>query len=291
MTEHARSAPSDPSVIDSLAEKAVSAAEEADAEARWRALWRRVLPLERWYFVRDPSPQLRSVTVTANGKRALPVFTDVERAVSFAEDGLGGADQVFASPPSEMLGAAERLETDGVEILLFNPKEAAFGAPPSVVRALAEAVLGEVGVPSASSAAGGRVTAIDRLALNARAHADDAAARNAMWSAVFALEHWFFVPRGEEGDIKPFAVRMEQGAAVLAFTTPERASGYAELRALEHPERLLAIPPVDAVSAFANPESAVKLIHFDTQHGAFFAPVADLAAMYAAATGTQGPPA
>lgn len=275
-----------PAEIDDLARQAVDAPDENEAGQRWGALWRAILPLERWYFVRDASEELRPAAVDVNGQLAIPVFTDVGRATEFAQDGHGGAERVFASPPEEMLGAADQLEGAGIELLVFNPGQVPFGAPPSVVRTLARdfataMTRAQQPVPPAE-------TEIDLLAASARDHVADVPTQAALWQAVFALEHWFFIPRGEGAEMKPYAEQGASGPAIIAFTTPQRASAYAEARGLGETEKLLAIPPATGIGALEQFTAAgIRIVHFDPQHASFFAPVDRLREMYAHATGTQ----
>ncbi|MBI9115964.1 SseB family protein [Sanguibacter suaedae] len=294
-------APTEPAVIDSLARKAVTATEEPESGARWSALWRRVLLLESWYFVRDGSEQLRPAAVKVDDKLAIPVFTDEARATAFAEDGHGGAERVFSSPPREMLSAAEQLSSSGIEVLVFNPQDAPFGAPPQVVRTLAEnldrarrAARGGQGAVGGGGGGGAAdipalagdtlvlddAPTIDALAAAARERPTEAAAQGPLWHAVLSLERWYFVPSGEGDSVKPLAVKTDHGPTVLAFTAPDRAAEFATARGLDNPERLLAVPvgaAVEWLSALG--EAGVELVQFDTQHTAFAAPVTTLPTM------------
>lgn len=277
----------EPAVIDELAAAAVQGGDEPgspESTVRWGALWRVVLPLERWYFVRDDAEALRPGLVSFNGRSAVPVFTDIKRAIAFADAGRGGANKVFASPPAQMLTAVDQMSEAGIELLVFNVEDAPFAAPPAIVGALAKD-LDRLEVQNAAQRANPHLdpaekTTIDHLAANARANPTENAAQAAMWQEVFSLETWFFVPRGEGASLSPYAVTMEQGPAILVFTTPARAAHFATERQLENADQVLGIPvtsAVDALSGFA--ATGVALVHFDPQNGGFTARLEDLRAM------------
>lgn len=282
---------SDPAEIDRLARAAVEAGDASPEEsnARWGALWRVVLGLDRWYFVRDGSEALRPGTVTFNGQPAVPVFTDIQRAIAFADGGRGGANNVFASEPAKMLAAAEQLTTAGVQALAFNIEDAPFGAPPTVVQQLA-ADLAQFEAYTAArrtnqSLAPGEETILDKLAAAARSTPTETAAQASMWREVFSLDNWFFIPRDAE-QFSPYAITMDLGPAILAFTTPARAAHFAQTQGLEHADRVMGIPAHAAAAALADFSSAgVKLVHFDPQNGAFTTRLEDLAVMLANITG------
>lgn len=275
-----------PAEIDDLARRAVEAADETEAGQRWGALWRAILPFERWYFVRDASDELRPAAVDVNGQLAIPVFTDVGRATAFAVDGHGGADRVFASPPEEMLNASDQLEASGIELLIFNLNEVPFGAPPGIVRTLARDFA--AAMTRAQQPMPAPETEIDLLAASARAHVTDVPTQAALWQAVFGLEHWFFIPRGEGAQMKPYAEQTVSGPAIIAFTTPQRAKAYADARDLGETDKLLGIPPVAGIGALEQFTGAgIQIVHFDPQHASFFAPVDKLREMHAHATGTD----
>ena len=275
-----------PGEIDDLARQAVEAADETEAAQRWGALWRAILPFERWYFVRDASDELRPAAVDVNGQLAIPVFTDVGRATAFAVDGHGGADRVFASPPEEMLSAADQLASSGIELLIFNPGDVPFGAPPGIVRTLARDFA--AAMTRAQQPAPPPETEIDLLAVSARERMTDVPTQAALWQAVFALEHWFFIPRGEGAQMKPYAEQTVSGPAIIAFTTPQRAKAYADTRELGETDKLLGIPPVAGIGALEQFTTAgIRIVHFDPQHASFFAPVDKLREMHAHATGTE----
>lgn len=275
-----------PGEVDDLARQAVEAPDEAATSQRWGALWRTILPLERWYFVRDASEDVRPAAVDVNGQLAIPVFTDVGRATEFAQDGHGGAERVFGSPPEEMLGAADQLESAGIELLIFNPGQVPFGAPPGIVRTLARdfaAALTRAQQPPRAPE-----TEIDLLAVSAREHVSDVPTQAALWQAVFALEHWFFIPRGEGAQMKPYAEQSASGPAIIAFTTPQRAKEYADTRQLGDTDKLLGIPTASAIGALEQfTDAGIRIVHFDPQHASFFAPVDRLREMHAHATGTE----
>ncbi|SDB94425.1 hypothetical protein SAMN05216410_1094 [Sanguibacter gelidistatuariae] len=284
---------SDPAVIDELARAAVQVREDAspeESQIQWGALWRVVLDLDRWFFVRDDSEVLRPGMVTFNGKSAVPVFTDIKRAIAFADGGRGGANKVFASPPAQMLTAAGQLTTAGVDLLVFNIEDAPFGAPPEVVQTLASD-LARLNAQNAAQRSNmsldpAEETILDRLAVIARDKPTENAAQSAMWREVFALDNWFFIPRGGAEQFNPYAITMDLGPAILAFSTPARAAHFAQSQNLENADQVLGMPAHAAAAALANFTAAgVKLVHFDPQNGAFTTRLEDLKAMLGYVTG------
>lgn len=289
---------SDPAVIDDLARTAVRVGDGASTEEmniRWGALWRVVLGLNRWFFVRDDSELLRPGTVTFNGQPAVPVFTDIQRAIAFADGGRGGANKVFASPPGALLDAADQLDAAGVALLAFNVEDAPFCAPPSVVASLAKD-LARLNAQTAERRTNPTLdpneeSILDALAANAREKPTENAAQAAMWQEVFALENWFFIPRGSQGGFNPYAITMDLGPAVLAFTTPSRAAHFAQTQGLEGADQVLGVPAHAAAAALGDLAAAgIELVHFDPQNGAFTTRLSDLQMMLGYVTGKPSAP-
>lgn len=288
---------SDPAVIDDLARTAVQVdgASTEEKNIRWGALWRVVLGLNRWFFVRDDSEALRPGTVIFNGQPAVPVFTDMQRAIAFADGGRGGVNRVFASDPKAMLSAADQLNAAGVALLAFNIEDTPFCAPPSVVQTLA----GDLERLNAQTAARrtnptldpNEESILDALAANAREKPTENAAQAAMWQEVFALENWFFIPRPGDDGFNPYAITMDLGPAILAFTTPSRAAHFAQSQGLEGSDQVLGVPSHAAAAALGDFAAAgVKLVHFDPQNGAFTTRLEDLQTMLGYVTGTSTGP-
>ena len=289
---------STPAVIDELARTAVQVGDGASTEemnARWGALWRTVLGLNRWFFVRDGSEAMRPGTVTFNGQPAVPVFTDIQRAIAFADGGRGGANQVFASPPAALLDAADQLATAGVALLAFNVEDAPFCAPPAVVQSLATS-LNRLNAETAGRRSNATLdpkeaSFLDTLAAAAREKPTENAAQAAMWQEVFALENWFFIPSGSQEGFRPYAITMDLGPAVLAFTTPARAAHFAKTQGLEHTDKVLGVPAHAAAAALGDLAAAgIELVHFDPQNGAFTTRLSDLQVMLGYVTGTPARP-
>ena len=289
---------SDPAVIDDLARTAVQVGDGASTEEmniRWGALWRVVLGLNRWFFVRDDSESLRPGTVVFNGQPAVPVFTDIQRAIAFADGGRGGANKVFASPPAALLTAADQLTAAGVALLAFNVEDAPFCAPPEVVQTLAND-LDRLNKQTAMRRTNPGLdpkeeSILDALAANAREKPTENAAQAAMWQEVFALENWFFIPRGAGEGFNPYAITMDLGPAILAFTTPARAAHFAQSQGLEDSDQVLGVPAHAAAAALGDFAAAgVTLVHFDPQNGAFTTRLSDLQTMLGYLTGAPAAP-
>ena len=285
---------SGPADIDELARAAVQVGADASPEAtniRWGALWRAVLGLNRWFFVRDDSEALRPGTVVFNGQPAVPVFTDIQRAIAFADGGRGGANKVFASPPATLLTASDQLTAAGVGLLAFNIEDAPFCAPPAVVQTLAADLARLTAQPTERrtnpTLDPQEASKLDALAAAAREKPTENAAQSAMWREVFALENWFFIPSpGSEG-FTPYAITMDLGPAVLAFTTPSRAAHFAQTLGIDGADQVLGVPAHAAAAALGDFAAAgIKLVHFDPQNGAFTTRLTDLQTMLTYVTGT-----
>lgn len=88
--------------------------------------------------------------------------------------------------------------------------------------------------------------------------------------------------------MKPYAEQTSAGPAIIAFTTPQRASEYAQSLELEETDKLLGIPSAAAIGALEQfTDAGIRIVHFDPQHASFFAPVDRLREMHAHATGTE----
>lgn len=126
------------------------------------------------------------------------------------------------------------------------------------------------------------VAAIDAAAGPSMAAPDDRAAQERLWRAVFALEKWIFIARGTDEEPTPFAASTEQGPAIFAFSTPERAQAAAAGFGIppEETGRLLAVPMPDAAGWVASyAEAGVESMVFDAPAIGAMAPLANLAAM------------
>jgi len=126
------------------------------------------------------------------------------------------------------------------------------------------------------------VAAIDAAAAASMAAPDDRAAQEGLWRAVFALERWIFIARGTEEQPTPFAATTEQGPAIFAFSTPQRAQDAAAGFGIpkEEVDRLLAVPLPDAAGWVASyAEAGVESMVFDVPVIGAMAPLANLAAM------------
>lgn len=266
-------------LIDGLARKARTATDATEKNDQWRELWREVLPLERWYFIKDESETLSPIYLKDGDNIILPAFTSVDRAVEYAKD-FGGAERVYGSAPGGMLSAAAELEKNGVNLIVFNAKDEPFAVTPVTLKTLAEGYVESgqgqiVGVNKQLPE-----SEIDALAYYSRANVDDIKAKSALWIETLLLESWYFVPVGEGAQMRPFAVKGDSGAVVLAFTTPKRAAEYATLRGLGELEAVIQMTPAESIKAFTSEGSAAEAMQFDPQHGSFFTSVKQLPAMF-----------
>lgn len=266
-------------MIDTLARTARSENVEETKNEHWRDLWREVLPLERWFFVKDASEAVTPIYLKDGDNIILPVFTDVDRAMEYSVD-FGGAERVYASAPGGLLSNAHAIEKAGVTLVVFNPKQEPFAVTPSTLKQLAEGFIssGEghiVGVNAQPAAE----HELDELAYRARKHVDDVNAKAQLWLTTMLLPHWFFVPVGEGMDTRPFAVKDDGGARVLAFSSPKRASEFAEMRALGKLDAVIQMTPEEAVNAFTMEGSAAVSIQFDPMHGSYYSSISQLEGM------------
>jgi hypothetical protein len=126
------------------------------------------------------------------------------------------------------------------------------------------------------------VAAIDAAAAPSMAAPEDRAAQERLWRAVFALEKWLFIARGPDEQPTPFAATTEQGPAIFAFSTPERAQAAAAGFGIPSEEagRLLAVPLPDGAGWVASyAEVGVQSLVFDAPVVGAMAPLENLAAM------------
>lgn len=287
--------------IDSLVASAVAAASGDGAGSKesaiaWGALWRTVLELPRWFFVKDGSGTMRPGLVTFNGESAVPAFTDMARAIAFADEGRGGTNAVFASPPRDVLQAAGAMEESGVGLFAFDVQNTPFGAKPSMLSTLLED-LGRLKARTAQTPAGvddtQETTIVDELAASARATPGDAAAQSALWQAALGLQHWYFVPRGPSQT--PLAVSHESGPTVVAFTSAARAAAFAARlpaddsvsdQEREAAPAVVAVP-TDALVGYVDAlvTVGVAMIHVDPSHGAFSVAAPSLRALHERVSG------
>jgi hypothetical protein len=124
---------------------------------------------------------------------------------------------------------------------------------------------------------------IDELAHAARdAGVEDIATQTALWKAVFSLERWFFIPRGDMdamADVQPLAVVVDEQPMLLAFTSPERARQSAITLGLtdEEAAHVLAVPSEGMVeSAEGYSKVGLQGVLFDYGWTGFYAPLGQL---------------
>lgn len=284
--------------INALASAARSDPDKEQQQILWRDLWREVLPLEHWFFIKDDSTEnISPIFLRDDDKVLLPAFTDAARAIAFSEN-FGGAERVYSSAPGSMISSVDELEKSGVSLIVFNPQDEPFAVAPATLKQLADGYINS----GEGQVVGGKIplpeSNIDALAYFSRTNTEDIKAKGALWIETLLLEKWFFVPRGEGDDIQPFAVIGETGPTVLAFTEDHRAAEYAKVRGMGEITAVIAMSPVEAIESFTLAGAAVTSIQFDPQHGSFFSPVAQLGAMHqialevaakrAAAAGDEG---
>ncbi|WP_152970426.1 hypothetical protein [Frigoribacterium sp. RIT-PI-h] len=124
---------------------------------------------------------------------------------------------------------------------------------------------------------------IDELARTAeRRGIDDTDAQADLWDALFALDRWWFIARGELPDVQPLVVDVDGRLMVLASTSPERARQHGLARGLSEEEagRLLALPSSGFVDdAVARERTGVFGVLFDVEGKGPYAPLGALDAM------------
>lgn len=126
------------------------------------------------------------------------------------------------------------------------------------------------------------VAEIDRRSERVRDAGDDFSAMDALWRAVYALDRWFFIARGEDDAPTPFAAQLEKGPMIFAGTTPTRVrdAGIASGLSEEDASKILAVPlpsAVDWAGSFA--AAGVFGIVFDRTETGYFAPLENLVPM------------
>lgn len=268
-----------PQHIDTLANSARTEQDPQRQQELWRDLWREVLPLEHWFFIKDDSGTMTPIFLRDQDQIILPAFTTADRATAFAKD-FGGVENVYSSAPGSMISATAELEKSGVALIVFNPQDEPFAVAPATLQKLSEGYI----TAGEGQVVGGKIpipeSTIDALAYYARANTDDIKAKGSLWIETLLLEKWFFVPRGEGAQVQPFAVIGESGPTVLAFTEARRAAEYAELRGMGELDAVIAMTPEEAIDSFTQAGAAVASIQFDPQHGSFFSPLPQLPAMH-----------
>ncbi|GAB3824663.1 hypothetical protein [Kribbella italica] len=104
-----------------------------------------------------------------------------------------------------------------------------------------------------------------------------------LWSATFSLERWWFVQRGEPDNPQPFVGVNNDQPFLMAFTTAERARGFAVangLAAAGDEVEVLALTPTDAVAqAPVWLQQGIAAITFDHGTSGYFAPLGNLPAI------------
>lgn len=133
------------------------------------------------------------------------------------------------------------------------------------------------GVPSEET-----IASIDARAAAWRERLDDVQLQSALWREVFALDYWFFVPRGTPEQPQPLMLTLPEGPAVLAFTSPDRARAAAPERGLppEVSERVLALPLPSAIESVAGlAQQGVRIVVFDYGLQGYHAPLGNLVPM------------
>ncbi|WP_148076734.1 hypothetical protein [Frigoribacterium sp. PhB24] len=111
---------------------------------------------------------------------------------------------------------------------------------------------------------------------------DDTDAQADLWDALFALDRWWFIARGELPDVQPLVADVDGRPMVLAFTSPARAHEHAVARGLSEEDagRLLALPSRGFVEGAADTErTGVFGVLFDVEGRGPYAPLGALDAM------------
>lgn len=126
------------------------------------------------------------------------------------------------------------------------------------------------------------IAEIDRLVAVSRNAPQDMAAMDAMWRALYALDAWLFLARGELDAPRPWSLSLPEGPMVLAFTTAARAqeAGRAAGFSEEEVAHILAVPMPGAIEWVAGLGSAGLVgVVFDYGVSAAFAPLRNLIPM------------
>lgn len=126
------------------------------------------------------------------------------------------------------------------------------------------------------------VAEIDRLAAASRAAPQDREAMSALWRAIFGLDRWLFLVRGELDAPRPYALGFPEGPMVLAFTTAERAraAGLANGLREDEVQHILAVPLPGAIEWIAgHADAGILGVTFDHGVSGAFAPLGNLIPM------------
>ena len=104
-----------------------------------------------------------------------------------------------------------------------------------------------------------------------------------LWEATFLLDRWYFVQRGEPGNPQPFVGVHQDQPFLMAFTSPQRARGFAIDNGLVPADaevQVLALTPEDAVAqAPVWLQQGIAAITFDHGVAGYFAPLGNLPAI------------
>ena len=105
----------------------------------------------------------------------------------------------------------------------------------------------------------------------------------ALWRAAYALDHWYFIARGEMTNITPFVGIVDETPMLLGFTDSNKAIAFAKLNGLADEKGsppLLHISPAGTASMAAS-LSAKGVEALLMNHGpfGFFAPLQNLTPM------------
>ena len=126
------------------------------------------------------------------------------------------------------------------------------------------------------------VAEIDRLAEVARRAPGDTEAMGALWDALYGLDRWLFIARGEAERPSPYTIVRPEGPMLLAFTTAERArtGGMGNGLGEEETRRLLAVPLPGGIEWAASLEGhGVRGLIVDDGTLGAFAPLGNLVPM------------
>lgn len=86
---------------------------------------------------------------------------------------------------------------------------------------------------------------IERLSSECRAAPDQIEPQVRLWTAIAALDQWFFINRGTNDEPRPYAIAAEAGNMVCVYSSPERANEAARAAGLvssDAPMSLLRVP-------------------------------------------------
>lgn len=126
------------------------------------------------------------------------------------------------------------------------------------------------------------IASIDARAAAWRENLGDVELQSALWREVFALEHWFFVPRGTPEQPQPLMLTLPEGPAILAFTSPDRARAAAQGLGLppETSDSVIAVSLPEAIEWAAGlAQHGVRVAVFDYGVQGYLAPLGNLVPM------------